>query len=55
MAVVPKFVGERVRRREDPRLITGAATYVDDLKLGNAVGRYAPQPARPREAQFDLC
>lgn len=33
MVVVPKFVGERVKRREDPRLITGTATYVDDLRL----------------------
>jgi aerobic carbon-monoxide dehydrogenase large subunit len=31
----PKFktyVGERVRRVEDPRLITGTATYVDDIQ-----------------------
>jgi carbon-monoxide dehydrogenase large subunit len=27
------LVGKRIRRREDPRLITGAATYVDDIKL----------------------
>lgn len=27
------LVGKRVRRREDPRLLTGAATYVDDLKM----------------------
>ncbi|MGH7708340.1 MAG: xanthine dehydrogenase family protein molybdopterin-binding subunit, partial [Vulcanimicrobiaceae bacterium] len=27
------MVGSRVRRREDPRLITGRATYVDDVKL----------------------
>ena len=33
MAVIPKFIGERVKRREDPRLITGTATYVDDLRL----------------------
>ena len=33
MAVVPKFVGERVKRREDPRLITGTATYADDVRL----------------------
>jgi carbon-monoxide dehydrogenase large subunit len=33
MAVIPKFVGARVKRREDPRLITGTATYVDDLRL----------------------
>ena len=30
---IPKLVGEPVRRREDPRLITGLATYVDDIKL----------------------
>src|SRR5579863_7464596 len=33
MAVVPKFVGQRIKRREDPRLITGTATYVDDVRL----------------------
>src|SRR3954470_2702217 len=31
--VLPKLVGERVKRREDPRLIQGRATYVDDVKL----------------------
>ena len=31
--VLPKLVGERVRRREDPRLIQGRGTYVDDIKL----------------------
>ena len=29
----PKLIGTPVRRREDPRLITGGATYVDDVKL----------------------
>jgi carbon-monoxide dehydrogenase large subunit len=33
MAVPPKFVGMPVKRREDPRLITGTATYVDDVQL----------------------
>jgi carbon-monoxide dehydrogenase large subunit len=34
MAVItPKMIGERVKRREDPRLIQGKATYVDDIKL----------------------
>src|SRR5262245_18074330 len=28
-----KLVGKRIRRREDPRLITGTATYVDDVKM----------------------
>ena len=32
-AEVPKLVGSRVKRREDPRLITGRATYVDDIQL----------------------
>ncbi|SVD76590.1 uncharacterized protein METZ01_LOCUS429444, partial [marine metagenome] len=31
--VLPKLVGTRVKRREDPRLIQGRATYVDDLKI----------------------
>src|SRR6202162_3800273 len=25
--------GQRIRRKEDPRLITGTATYVDDIKM----------------------
>ena len=34
MAVItPKMVGARIKRREDPRLIQGKATYVDDIKL----------------------
>lgn len=33
MAGASKFVGQRVKRREDPRLITGTATYVDDIRL----------------------
>jgi carbon-monoxide dehydrogenase large subunit len=33
MAVIPKFVGERIKRREDPRLITGQGIYVDDVRL----------------------
>jgi aerobic carbon-monoxide dehydrogenase large subunit len=28
-----KLVGKRLRRREDPRLITGTATYVDDIQM----------------------
>src|SRR5215467_12389968 len=27
------FVGKRIRRREDPRLITGTATSLDDIRL----------------------
>ena len=31
--LLPKLVGQRVRRREDPRLIQGHGTYVDDVKV----------------------
>jgi carbon-monoxide dehydrogenase large subunit len=27
------YVGQALRRKEDPRLITGRATYVEDLAL----------------------
>jgi carbon-monoxide dehydrogenase large subunit len=30
---VPKQIGARIRRKEDPRLITGSSTYTDDIKL----------------------
>ncbi len=31
--MLPKLVGTRVKRREDPRLIQGKGTYVDDVKI----------------------
>ena len=34
------FVGKKVRRKEDPRLITGTAAFLDDLKLPNMVHAY---------------
>ena len=33
--VLRKYVGGSVRRKEDPRLITGSSTYVDDLNVPN--------------------
>jgi carbon-monoxide dehydrogenase large subunit len=33
MPVRPISVGERIKRREDPRLIRGLASYTDDIKL----------------------
>ena len=33
VTVLPKLVGQRVKRREDPRLVQGRGTYVDDLKI----------------------
>src|SRR5215203_3417390 len=32
-AQVETLVGKGVRRREDPRLLTGTATYVDDIRI----------------------
>ena len=32
-SILPKLVGQRVKRREDPRLVRGRGTYVDDVKL----------------------
>ena len=35
--VLSSYVGATVRRKEDPRLITGSSTYVDDLQLPGMV------------------
>jgi aerobic carbon-monoxide dehydrogenase large subunit len=35
--VLSSYVGASVKRKEDPRLITGSSTYVDDLKLNGMV------------------
>src|SRR3954453_11898529 len=32
-APLPKLMGQPVKRREDPRLITGSSQYVDDITL----------------------
>ena len=31
--VLSRYVGAVVKRKEDPRLITGSSTYVDDIKI----------------------
>lgn len=33
MAAVEKIIGSRIKRREDPRLITGEAKYLEDIQL----------------------
>ncbi|MCA9858664.1 MAG: xanthine dehydrogenase family protein molybdopterin-binding subunit, partial [Thermomicrobiales bacterium] len=35
--VLSSYVGASVKRKEDPRLITGSSTYVDDIKLSGTV------------------
>ncbi len=37
MAINTRTIGERVRRREDPRLVTGKAHYTADIPLRNAL------------------
>src|SRR5581483_12142349 len=32
-----KFMGARVRRVEDPRILTGSATFVDDVRMPDAL------------------
>ncbi len=34
---IAALLGSPIKRREDPRLITGQATYVDDIKLPGMV------------------
>src|SRR4029450_2181627 len=34
LMVLSRYVGASVKRKEDPRLITGSSVYVDDLQLG---------------------
>ncbi len=35
--VLSRYVGAVVKRKEDPRLITGSSTYVDDLKIAGTL------------------
>jgi len=37
MAILPKFVGTRIKRREDPALIQGLGQYVDDIPMPNTL------------------
>src|SRR5262249_48134916 len=37
MAILPKLVGARMKRREDPALIQGLGQYVDDIPLAGTL------------------
>jgi hypothetical protein len=39
MAILPKFVGARIKRREDPALIQGLGQYVDDIPMAGTLHR----------------
>src|SRR5262249_7203331 len=45
MAILPKFVGARIKRREDPALIQGLGQYVDDIPMAGTP--HAPLFRRP--------
>src|SRR3972149_2466714 len=49
MATKAKWVGQRMKRKEDPRLIQGLAHYVDDLALPGPPP--PPPPPRPPPAR----
>ena len=45
-------MGHSVKRKEDPRFIRGAGTYIDDLVLpGHALAGHRAQPVRARHDQ----
>ena len=45
------YVGMPIKRREDVRFITGAATYVDDIKLPNMLhAAILRSPRKPQES-----
>ncbi len=47
-----KLFGASIKRREDPRFITGKGNYTDDLKLaGHDLRGVRAEPARPRPDQ----
>ena len=37
MAILPKLVGARIKRREDPALIQGLGQYVDDIPMAGTL------------------
>ena len=47
-----KLMGAEVKRKEDPRMITGTSTYVTDVvRARHAMGGVRAQPPRPRPDQ----
>ena len=47
--------GERVQRREDPRLLTGNGRYLDDLGLGALTAAFVRSPhAHARIVDIDI-
>jgi carbon-monoxide dehydrogenase large subunit len=55
MAIVERLLGKSIKRREDPRFITGRGTYVDDVKVpGTTYAVFVRSPhARARIKKID--
>ena len=55
-ATTPKQIGAPVRRKEDPRLISGTSTYTDDIKLADMVFLHLVRSphAHARIAEIDV-
>src|SRR5215218_8533779 len=53
---IGSMVGASVRRHEDPKLVAGAGTYVDDIKLPGMlhIGIVRSQYARARITNVDM-
>src|SRR5215475_5973672 len=37
MSILPKYIGQKIKRTEDPRLIQGIGHYVDDIELAGTL------------------
>jgi carbon-monoxide dehydrogenase large subunit len=51
MPVLPKLVGEKIKRREDPALIQGYGKFVDDVPMIGTLHAAFPQPVRACQNQ----
>src|SRR5262245_33019428 len=40
MTILPKYIGQKVKRTEDPRLIQGIGHYVDDIELAGTLSLF---------------
>ena len=55
-AVAPRFVGQSINRKEDPRLVTGHGTYLDDVRVPGmlSIAFLRSDVARARISRIDV-
>jgi CO/xanthine dehydrogenase Mo-binding subunit len=51
---MPKLIGKRIKRNEDPRLLTGEALFVDDVDIRDAAPLSRGDYARLRKVDRHL-